>query len=124
MGVRVTIDGAETRNVSSGDALRLDSKAHSLLFTCPVCTGVERPVAASEKDDTISVHVPIKPATLVILGPPDKNYHVEGHSEPVHAGSNSIPMNGQFESVTVTQIETHATSAVKLEAGKTAQASF
>ena len=46
MGVRVTIDGSETRKVSSGDALRLDSKAHTLAFTCDVCTVVERDVSS------------------------------------------------------------------------------
>jgi hypothetical protein len=127
MGVRVTIDGSETRKVASGDALRLDSKAHTLAFTCDVCTVVERSVAASDKDETVSVRVPIKPATLVINGPPDKAYQIEGRPEVgLHVGSNSVPIanNGSFETVTVKLVGSDKKAPVRLEAGKSATADF
>ena len=125
MGVKVTVDGDSTRDVSTGDALTLDNKAHLLSFTCPVCTPVTRDVAAGEKDDIITVKVPIKPASLVILGEPDKTYQLVEHPElTVRIGSNSIQLGSAFERVTVKQIETGATDAVRLEAGKQVQATF
>jgi serine/threonine-protein kinase len=126
MGVSVTIDGAETRKVASGAELRLDGKAHSLSFTCAVCTPVERDVAAGDKDETFVVKIPIKPATLVIQGPVDKTYQIVEHPElKVSAGTNTVALKSSFESVTVMQIESKATVPVKLEAGgKPAQATF
>jgi serine/threonine protein kinase len=118
MGVSVTIDGSETRPATSGNALRLDTKAHSLSFTCSVCTPVQRDVAAGDKDETLVVKVPIKPATLDIQGPVDKTYQVVEHPElAVRAGRNTIPLRSAFERITVKQIDSNATVRVQLEAG-------
>jgi len=125
MGVKVTIDGASTRDVSTGDVLTLDSKPHSLSFTCPVCTPVSREVQAGDKEETISVRVPIKPATLVILGDPDKTYQIVEHPElTVRAGTNSIQLGSAWERVTVKQIETGTTTPARLQAGTQVQAAF
>jgi serine/threonine-protein kinase len=126
MGVKVTIDGAETRNISSGDVLKLDGKAHALSFTCSVCTPVQREVAAGDKDETLVVKVPIKPATLDIEGPVDRTYQIVEHPEiRVRAGINTIPLRSALENVTVKQIDSNATVRVQLEAGgKPKTASF
>jgi serine/threonine-protein kinase len=125
MGVKVTIDGAETRGVASGEALRLDSKAHTLSFTCSVCTPVERDVAAGDKDETLVVKVPIKPATLIIQGPVDKTYQIVEHPElAVRAGTNTVPVKSAFEPITVKQVDTNVTVRVRLEAGKAMPAAF
>jgi hypothetical protein len=126
MGVAVTIDGAETRNISSGDVLKLDGKAHGLSFTCSVCTPVQREVAAGDKDETLVVKVPIKPATLDIEGPVDRTYQIVEHPEiRVRAGINTIPLRSALENVTVKQIDSNATVRVQLEAGgKPKTASF
>jgi serine/threonine-protein kinase len=118
MGVTVTIDGAETRDVSSGYVLKLDGKVHSLSFTCSVCTPVQREVAAGDKDESLVVKVPIKPATLDIEGPVDKTYQLVEHPEiAVRAGLNTVPLRSALEWVTVKQIDSNATVRVQLQAG-------
>jgi hypothetical protein len=139
MGVKVTIDGAETRDVASGDALRLDNKAHTLAFTCflkvqddkgatkleEVCSPVQRPVAAGDKDDTLVVTVPIKPATLDIEGPVDKTYQVvERPQLRVRVGLNTIAMGSVFQLINVKQIDSNKTVSVRLHAGKSETVSF
>jgi hypothetical protein len=139
MGVKVTIDGAETRDVASGEALRLDNKAHTLAFTCfltvrddkgatkleEVCSPVQRTVAAGDKDDTLVVKVPIKPATLDIDGPVDKTYQVVEHPQlRVRAGLNTIAVGSVFESITVKQIDSNKTVSVRLHAGKSMTVTF
>jgi serine/threonine-protein kinase len=125
MGVTVTIDGAETRDVSSGYVLKLDGKAHALSFECSVCTPVQRQVAAGDKDETLMVKVPIKPATLDIDGPVDKTYQIVERPEiRVRAGVNTIPLGSQFEPITVKQIDSNTNVHVRLQAGKSVTATF
>jgi serine/threonine-protein kinase len=125
MGVRVAIDGAGERPVQNGDTLTLSSKAHSLAFSCAVCTPVERELAAGDKDEELRVVVPIRPATLVIDGPADRHYQVVGKPRlNIHAGSNSVPVDGQFQSITVIEIETDRHIPVRLRAGEEAHAAF
>jgi serine/threonine-protein kinase len=125
MGVKLTIDGAETRDVSTGAVIRLDGKAHTLSFTCEVCSPEQRTVAAGDKDETLVVKVPIKPATLEIQGPPDKTYQlVERPQLRVGAGVNTISLGSAFEPITVKQIDTNTTVHVRLQAGKTVTAAF
>jgi eukaryotic-like serine/threonine-protein kinase len=131
MGVKVTVDGEEMRDVASGYVLRLDGKAHALSFTCSfkgigeVCVPVQREVAAGDKDETLVVRLPIKPATLVIQGDQDKTYQLVEHPEiPVRVGTNTVALRSAFESVTVKQIESNTAVPVRLQAGKPAQATF
>jgi serine/threonine-protein kinase len=126
MGVSISVDGTEVRRgASTGDSIKVDGKAHSLSFTCPVCTSVQREVPAGTRDETLSVQVPIKPATLVIVGASDKTYEVVEHPEiAVRFGNNTLALSRSFEKVTVKEIETSLTRTVKLEAGKTVQAAF
>jgi hypothetical protein len=42
----------------------------------------------------------------------------------VRAGSNTIPLRGKYEPITVRQIDSNATVSVRLEAGKPVQATF
>jgi len=121
----MTIDGAETRDVSSGYVVKLDGKVHALSFTCSVCTSVQREVQAGDKDETLVVKVPIKPATLVIQGPVDKTYQIVEHPElMVRAGTNTVPLKSRYEPITVKQIDSNATVPVRLEAGKSVPAVF
>jgi eukaryotic-like serine/threonine-protein kinase len=125
MGVQVIIDGTETRKVASGDVLRLDGKAHTLAFTCSVCTSVQRDIPAGDRDQTIVQKVPIKPATLVIQGAVDKTYQIVEHPElTVRAGTNTVSLGSAFEPITVKQIESNKTVAVRLQAGTPVQATF
>jgi eukaryotic-like serine/threonine-protein kinase len=125
MGITVTIDGAPPRAVNSGDTLTLDSKVHSLTFTCSVCTPVARDVQAGDKEETIAVKVPIKPARLIVVGDVDKTYQIDEHPElTVRVGANSIPMSSQFDPVHVKQLETGVRAPVRLEAGKQVEATF
>ena len=125
MGVTVSVDGAAPYAVATGDVLKLDGKTHALAFACAVCTPVSREVAAGDKDDTLRVAVPIKPVLLVIDGDVNKTYQIVEHPElPVRAGTNTIALKSRFEHVTVKQMETQTTHAVRLEAGKSAYATF
>jgi hypothetical protein len=127
MGVNVTIDGSEVRNVSSGDVLRLDGKAHTFSFACSgdLCAPLQREVPAGDKDQTLVVRLQIKPAVLVIVGDQDKTYQLVEHPEiPVRVGSNTVTVRSAFEPVTIKQIESGATVRVRLQAGKSVQASF
>jgi hypothetical protein len=125
MGVSVAVDGAGTRAVSTGDGLTLDSRAHTLTFTCPVCTPARVYVAAGEKGETVVVAVPIKPATLVVDGMVESAYQLVDHPElTLSAGANAIPLKSAFERATIKQLKTGATVTVRLEAGVAVHASF
>lgn len=131
MGVSVSVDGEPPTEVTSGARLTLDSRAHALDFTCPrrggddPCVPYHLVVPAGEKDDTLSVSVPVKPATLVVEGDLGKTYQLTQHPEiPLRVGTNTIPVRSAYEAVTVQQLETGKTVPVRLEAGKTLRASF
>jgi hypothetical protein len=125
MGVSVSVDGSGALAVSTGDALTIDSRAHTLTFTCPVCTPARVYVAAGEKGDTVVVAVPIKPATLVIDGTAESTYQMVEHPElTVTVGANAVPLKSAFERATIKQLKTGATVSVRLEAGVSVHASF
>lgn len=125
MGVDVSIDGTPRRAVTTGDTLTLDAKPHALAFGCPVCTPVDFPLGLGDKDETIVVALPIKPATLEIEGELDKTYQiVENPLISIRAGTNAVPLKSMFQLVTVEQMETAARVKVRLEAGKAVRASF
>jgi eukaryotic-like serine/threonine-protein kinase len=125
MGVKLSIDGEAERDVATGAQLRLDTKAHSLGFGCEVCRTVQVPVAAADKDDTLRVVVPVKPATLVVQGERDKTYQiVEDPQVAVREGANSIPLGSMFRWITVRQLETDLRVRVHLRAGDSVTASF
>jgi hypothetical protein len=111
--------------VTTGDKLTLDAKVHTLTFTCSVCNGVRIAVAAADKDDTLIISVPIKPATLVVEGDLAKTYQILQHPEiTVRAGANTVPLKSAFERVDIKQIETGTSVSARLEAGKTIRATF
>jgi eukaryotic-like serine/threonine-protein kinase len=126
MGVKLSIDGESQQVVSSGQMLRLDTRPHSLALSCDVCAQkVERLVGAGDRDETIAVTVPIKPATLFIQGDLDKTYQILDDPQlPIRAGENVIPLKSQYRSVSVRQVETDVRHRVRLEAGKTMTAQF
>jgi serine/threonine-protein kinase len=125
MGVQVSVDGAPSRGVATGDTVALDGKAHALVFTCPVCVSAQRDVPAGDKDDTLVVRLAIKPATLNIVGDGNMSYQIGGHPEVVgRVGANSVAMRSEYEGVTVTQIESSKTVTVRLFAGHVVEASF
>jgi serine/threonine-protein kinase len=126
MGVKLSIDDGPLRSVSTGWREPVDTRAHKFVFSCDVCGArEERTIAAGEKDETVSVNVPIKPGILSIRGDGNKTYQVlEDPMLVVRAGDNSIPLNGQFRSITVRQLETDIRKPVRLEAGQTITVSF
>ena len=125
MGVSVSVDGQPERGVSTGDALVLGTKAHMLSFSCSVCASVQLAVDPGERDCTLLVSVPVKPATLVVDGDVSRTYQLVEHPELfVRAGTNTVPVRSAYEPVTVKQIETGATVSVRLEAAKTMHATF
>ncbi len=125
MGVSVSIDGAPSRDVSTGDTLTLGARAHTLAFSCPVCTFVQVGIEASERDTTLVVSVPVKPATLVVDGDVSRTYQIVEHPELlIRSGSNTVPVRSAYERVTIKQIETGDEVAVRLEAAKTMHAAF
>jgi serine/threonine protein kinase len=125
MGVSVAVDAQLPRQVTTGDKLTLDAKAHALTFTCTVCNAVRFAVSAGEKDDTLVISVPIRPATLVVEGDLAKTYQILQHPElTVRAGANTVPLKSAFERVDIKQIETGSSVSARLEAGKTIRATF
>ncbi len=125
MGVSVSIDGQPSRDVSTGATLTLGVRAHTLTFSCPVCTSVQVGVDASERDGTLVVSVPVKPAMLVVDGDVSRTYQIVEHPElAVRSGANSVPLRSAYEPVTIRQIETGAAVSVRLEAAKTVRAAF
>jgi eukaryotic-like serine/threonine-protein kinase len=125
MGVSVSIDGQPDRGVSTGDALALNQRAHTLSFSCPVCIPVQLSVDAADRDTTLAVSVPVKPATLVVDGDVSRTYQVVEHPElVVRAGTNILPLRSAYEPVTVKQIETGEAVSVRLEAARTLHVAF
>jgi len=125
MGVTLSIDGEPARDVSTGEALHLDSRAHTLAFACDVCTAAQQAVAAGDRDEMLTVTVPVKPATLNVQGDLDKTYQiVEDPQLVIRAGANTIPLKSMFRPVTIRQMETDVRVRVRLEAGKTVPAVF
>lgn len=125
MGIEVSLDGQARRPVGTGDALAMDSEAHSLVFDCSVCVPVRVSLAAGESAQTLVVVVPVKPATLEILGSVGSAYQITEHPDfPVRAGANTVPLRSAFERVTIKQLQTGASVTVRLEAGNTIDATF
>jgi hypothetical protein len=125
MGVRLVLDGAAPQAVSYGQSLTLDGKPHTLSFDCPVCTTVEKDVGAGADSQTLVVRLSIKDATLEIRGDVGRTYQITEHPNvSVHAGVNPVAMSGEYESITVKQMETGATVPARLHAGHAVQAAF
>jgi serine/threonine-protein kinase len=125
MGVTLSIDGESSRDVANGTTLRLDTKPHALTFTCPVCTSEQRAVLAGDKDETLKVNVPIKPATLIVDGDRDKTYQIiEAPQLAIVAGSNSIALTSMNRAITVRQMETDVRVRVRLLAGGEVRVGF
>jgi hypothetical protein len=125
MGVVVAVDRQPALSVSTGDVLTVDAHAHLLSFSCSVCTGIQVPVASGDRDETLFVSVPIKPAILVVEGDVEVTYQMTEHpAVTVRAGTNTIALKSAFERVTVKQIETGTSVPVRLEAGKTVRVRF
>jgi tRNA A-37 threonylcarbamoyl transferase component Bud32 len=125
MGVSLSVDGLPERGVSTGDSLTVGTKAHTLAFSCPVCSTVVLNVEPGDRDTTVAVSVPVKPATLIIDGDVSRTYQLVEHPElVVRAGSNAVPLRSTFDPVTVRQIETGDSVSVRLEAAKTMHAAF
>jgi len=125
MGVSVSIDGQPSRDVSTGETLTLGARAHALAFSCPVCTSVQVGVDASERDSTLVVSVPVKPATLIVDGDGSRTYQIVEHPElAIRTGTNTVPLRSAYEPVTIRQIETGSAVSVRLEAAKTMHAAF
>jgi serine/threonine protein kinase len=125
MGVVVAVDRQPARSVTTGDALPVDSHAHVLSFSCSVCTDIQIAVAAGERDETLLVSVPVKPAILVIEGDVEETYQIAEHPAlTVRAGTNTIALKSAFEHVDVKQIETGVTASVRLEAGRSVRVRF
>jgi serine/threonine-protein kinase len=125
MGVSVSIDGQPSRDVSTGDTLTLGARGHSLAFSCPVCTSVQVGVEASERDTTLVVSVPVKPAVLVVEGDVSRTYQIVEHPElAIRAGTNSVPVRSAYENVTIKQVETGDVVSVRLVAAKPMHAVF
>ena len=125
MGVTLSVDGAPSRSVATGDSIALDARAHMLSFGCPVCLPVRRDVAPGDKDDRIAVRLAIRPATLVIHGDVSKTYQLVEHPEiSVSAGANNVALGSEFDRVTVRQIETGAAVQVRLHAGSSIEVAF
>jgi hypothetical protein len=121
----MSVDEKAERPVSTGDGITLDSEAHLLTFSCPVCTPVERSISAGDKSDTLHVDVPIKPGTLLVEGSAADHYQIVQHPEiHVDVGKNAIRLKSAYELVTVEQIETGAQRQLRLEAGQSVAATF
>ena len=86
MGVAVSIDGQPNRDVSTGDALTPERQGtHASRFRArvhPVQLGVD----AGERDSTLVVSVPVKPATLVVDGDVSRTYQNRRASRARHPG--------------------------------------
>jgi serine/threonine-protein kinase len=125
MGISVSVDGQPDRFVTTGDSLVLDSDPHVLVFNCKWCTATSLSLAAGEKNETLDVAVPIRPATLVIKGNDEGHYQLVGRPElKVSAGTNTIPLKSAYDQGVVQEIDTGAAVHVKLEAGQVASVSF
>jgi serine/threonine-protein kinase len=126
MGVTLSVDGvADPKPKQTGDTLTLSTKAHFLEFSCPVCTPVERQLAAADDDQDLSVVVPVHPATLIIDGPADGHYQVTEYPRlSVHAGSNTIPMDFTLQRIRVRELTSGQEVKVNLEAEKATHAPF
>jgi serine/threonine-protein kinase len=131
MGVSVSVDGAPPTEVASGATLTLDAKGHALELTCPrrggddPCVATKVAVPPGETDETLSISVPVKPATLVIAGDLARTYQITQHPEiALRVGANTVPLRSAYEAVTVLELETGKTQSVRLEAGRSKPASF
>jgi serine/threonine protein kinase len=125
LGAWVSVDGKPERPVSTGDAVTLDSEAHLLTFSCPVCTPIERSIAAGERSETLHVDVPIKAATLLVEGSAVDHYQIVQHPElRVEVGKNPIRLKSAYELVTIEQMETGVQRQLRLEAGRAITVSF
>jgi hypothetical protein len=125
MGVQLSVDGERPTDVTTGQTLTLDAKAHALTFACEVCLPQRVSVAAGDRDDTLRVSLPVKPAILIVQGDVDKTYQiVEEPQLVIRAGANTIALKSMYQPITVRQIETDALRPVRIQAGRGVTVAF
>lgn len=124
-GVKVSVDGDAAREVVAGQAFELDERAHEFAFSCveDMCDPARRTVTASDHDESLSVDMRIKPATIIVSGDPTRSYTVKEHPGRFRIET-KVTMSRGAERVTIVELETGQTRFATLRAGAQTNVSF
>ncbi len=124
-GVTVAVDDAPAIAISPGSSLDLDYKQHVLQFDCVtggLCEGKTQRIPEGKTDDSMSVEVLIRPATLIVLGDSSGSYGIkEWPDKDVKIGSPvSVPMRtGARDFITIIdRLHPEVQKTVEINAGQ------
>jgi hypothetical protein len=82
-------------------------------------------VAASDKDEALSVQLELKPAVITIEGDPSHKFQMSGNPGTLRAGvAISIPIRSNDQLTVVTDLDTGASRTVPLRAGSDQKVAF
>jgi eukaryotic-like serine/threonine-protein kinase len=122
-GVHMTIDGNPAPDPAPKQTFVLDDKSHTLVFTCTgdLCTPKTIPIAAGDKDDSLTIELAIPPAKLVVEGEPGHSYSIEEMPSVILSNGQEIeiPMTNGTRTVTVfDRIDPSKKQPIDIKAGK------
>jgi len=126
--VLASLDGAASVPVSGGYTFNVDTKAHSIVFTCveDLCVPKRIDVAAGEDRLPVSASLMIRPASLVVHGDANASYQILQLPQlAVRAETAvSVPLKDSKKTFTVVQLPSGKKLVVELAAGKRGEVTF
>ena len=133
-GVLVAVDGEEPLPVEEGKTVTLDTRAHTLQFTCQkdtdgssVCEPKQRTIEAGDKAERVDVRLTIKSALLRVDGDPKRTYGIREYPglRVVVGDVTVVPLSeSALMVVHVVERETDNTQGATLRAGRQSSVSF
>ncbi len=127
-GVLASLDGAAAVPVSGGYTFNVDTKAHSILFTCveDLCVPKRLDVAPGDDPLPLSASLTIRPASLVVHGDANASYQILQLPQlTVRAETAvSVPLKDSKKTFTVVQLPSGKKLVVELAAGKRGEVTF
>jgi hypothetical protein len=125
----MSIDGAGAQNVANGSVIELDTKPHTLTFTCAADACVQAvsvPIGEGDDDTGISATLAFKAATLVVTGDPTATYSLTNRPglTIIPGAPTTVQMIHQNDIFQVVQLPSQKQQNVKLYAGKSATIQF
>jgi hypothetical protein len=127
-GVLASLDGAANVPVSGGYTFNVDSKPHSIVFTCVEDLCVPKRIDVPVGDDRVplSASLTIRPASLVVHGDANASYQILQLPQlAVRAeAAVSVPLKDSKKTFTVVQLPSGKKLVVELAAGKRGEVTF
>ena len=127
-GVLASLDGAAAVSVSGGYTFNVDTRGHSIVFTCVEDLCVPKRVDIPPGDDRlpISASLTIRPASLVVHGDANATYQILQLPQITVRAETAVvvPLKDSKKTFTVEQLPSGKKVVIELAAGKRGEVTF